>query len=279
MKSTFKNIIPNWLKAAIRKAKETMINSFVYRTNGNRGRNFIVTFHKCGSQWFRTVFESPTMHDAVDFQFHTYKLLPSKGFDDRPLTQRSIPKGLKAGIYGPIYMAPKGILTTLNDVDRVAVVIRDPRNVIVSWYDSILKTHAKMGNIAELRSEMKANDEIYGIDLMITHAKNFGTFEAMESWVETIGTDPRLRIYRFEDVFSAHQQQEFMDLLNHFKLTFDTDKVSKSLAENSFSSLASKNQHYKQGNNRKWNERLTTEQIDLINSLCPKTIAFYDERR
>lgn len=277
MRNTLKNIIPNWLKAALRKTKEGILNKFIYRTHASGGRNLVVTFHKCGSQWFRTVFSAPSMHQAIQYQFHTFKLLPLKGFDDRPLTARTIPTNLSPGIYGPLYMASEGVLNSLAGSDRVAVIIRDPRNVIVSWYESILKTHAKMGNISEMRVKMSAGDQAYGIDLMIEHADRFGTFKAMDSWITLIGKDPRVKIYRFEDIFSADQENVFKDMLAHFDLQFDGEKVSRSLAENSFSSLASKNQHYKQGSTRKWNQRLNEQQLALISSLCPKTIAYYDE--
>jgi hypothetical protein len=222
---------------------------------------------------------SKSMHDAAAYRFYTYRLLPIKGYDDRPLTARPIPKNLRSGLYGPIYVSAQGVLPNITSEDRICVVIRDPRTIISSWYDSILKTHAKMGNISETREKLAKISEEEGMNMVIDHALNFGTFEAMEEWMISTANDERIKIVRFEDVFSSEQEHVFKDLLHHFKLTFDTEKVSKSLAENSFSSLAKKNLHYKQGNSRKWNERLTSEQIALINSLCPRTIAFYDERR
>ena len=280
MKDLLKNIIPNWLKALVRKTVEYVLNSVFYSQNEASHKNFIVTFHKCGSQWFRTVFVSKKMHDASSYRFFTYRLLPFKGYDDRPLNERPINRiSESSGIFGPLYTDRSGLDNVLEENDKVVVIIRDPRTVIPSWYDSVLKTHAKMGNVGELRSKIANSELAAGMDVMIDHAVSFGTFIAMESWMTAAETDSRIRIIRFEDIFSTDQEQEFVSLLNHFGLTFNMEKVRKVLDSNSFARMTKKNKHYKKGKNRSWTNKLTDLQVKRIVESCPKTMKLYELER
>lgn len=216
------------------------------------------------------------MHKAVNYRFFTYRLLPIKGFDDRPLTQRQLPENLPSALYGPIYIAPKGVIPFIGSTDKVSVVIRDPRAIITSWYDSLIKTHAKMGNVDEMRNSLLQADEEKGMTLVIDHALNFGTFEAMESWLDTAEHDSRVKIIRFETIFSPKQTSELQAMLEHFDMPFDPHALNLALEQNSFESLAKKNSHYKEGKKRKWQNRLTEDQVRRIASYCPKTASAYE---
>jgi len=275
MREVFKNLIPNWAKAAARKSLEIWKNTALYTSTGVEGRCLIVTFHKSGSQWFRSILDSEIMHVAADYRFYTYKLLPLKGFDSRPLQMRRLPEGLANGIYGPLYIAPECLCDGFGDLDRVAVIIRDPRNVIISWYDSLLYTHAEMGDISAIRKQLAASNEAVGIDVMIDHAHRFGTFKAMDSWLNMAKADNRVSIFRFEDIFGVNGEAEYTEMLSHFGLVYDPIRVHKAFERFSFNNMAKKNKHYKEGKKRQWNERLNDSHQDRIATLCPITTEYY----
>jgi hypothetical protein len=280
LRDRFKNIIPNWFKALVRKTTELVNNHLRDTTDDTGHKNFIITFHKCGSQWFRTVFISKEMHKASVFRFFTYRLLQLKGFDDRPLHKRTFgSQTLKDGIYGPLYVDRPGLDNIFSDNDRTVVIIRDPRTIIPSWYDSMLKTHAKMGSVGELRSQIASTDLVGGMDVMINHAVSFGTFVSMESWISAAEDDERIKIIRFEDVFSSEQESKFVSILDHFGMKFDLEKVKQVLDSNSFARMTKKNPHYKQGKGRGWSNKLTELQINRIMESCPNTMKLYELER
>ena len=275
MRERLKNLIPNWAKTIVRKTIEKFENGLVYRKNDVNCRNLIVTSHKCGSQWFKSIFGSRHMHNILDYHYYAFKLLPLKGFDTTKLTKRRYDiRQLKPGIYGPIYVGPSS-LNGLKDSDNIYVVIRDPRNLIVSWYESLLKTHALMGNVGEMREQLKNLPKLQGLDLMIDHAVNFGTFEVMEEWALEKHDNPRVKIVKFEDLFSGNQEAEFEAMLNHFHLDCDKISLSSILSRFSFKRLSKANKHYKKGRSRTWKNDLNHDQVDRIENLCPNIMNLY----
>lgn len=274
-RESFKNIVPNWAKTIVRKSLEFAQNAVIYRKDGTTCRNFIVTGHKCGSQWFKTIFGSKSMHKICEYRYYAFKLLPLRGFDTRKLTERPTEIfNLRPGIYGPIYVSPSCLLG-FSGRDNACVVIRDPRNLIISWYESILKTHALMGNVGQLRSKLNSVSKIDGVDIMIDHAINFGTFEALEAWLAESETNERIKVIKFEELFSSNQKTVFESILQHFQLNYQPDKVDSVLQEFSFKELSRKNNHYKQGKARTWENELSANQLMRISDLCPKLIAQY----
>lgn len=277
MRERFKNLIPNWAKTIVRKSWEQIENNFLFRENQIEQLNFIVTSHKCGSQWFKSIFRSAQLHKLANYHYYAFKLLPLNGFDTAKLTERKYElKGLEPGIYGPVYVGPSS-LVGLSTSDNVCVVIRDPRNLIVSWYDSILKTHALMGNVGEMRNQLSVLDKPDGLDIMIDHAINFGTFEVMEEWLIAERSNPRVKIIKFEDIFSTDQQTEFESMLEHFGLNYRHDGLSEVLTKFSFQRLSKSNKHYKKGESRTWNGDLNQTQVNRICALCPNVMNLYSE--
>lgn len=215
------------------------------------------------------------MHNISNYHYYAFKLLPLRGYDTTKLTERRYElSSLKPGIYGPLYVGPSS-LQGVHENDNVCVVIRDPRNLIVSWYESILNTHALMGNVEEMRSHLRNLPQSQGMDLMIDHAVNFGTFEVMEAWLLEQNHNPRVKVVRFEDLFSADQKTEFESILKHFELNYDTSSLPRILSEYSFQRLSKTNKHYKKGSSRTWKNNLSESQVNRITELCPNVMNIY----
>ena len=276
MRAQLKNIIPNWTKALVRKSVESLQNGLLYNNGSVRHRSFIVTFHKCGSQWFKTTLGSRALHKIADYQYFAYKVLPRKGFDTRKLTDRHFSKkNLGPGIYGPLYLGVEP-LKDLSSDDRICVIIRDPRNIITSWYDSLLHTHAKMGDVGELRRALQAARKSEGMDIVINHAETFGTFTAMEEWVRQTSINQNILIIKFEDVFSKNQLRYFISMMSHFQIIYKKDALESVLGKVSFDTLSKKNKHYNKGQKRDWRDELTPRQVERIKQLCPSLVGLYD---
>jgi hypothetical protein len=82
---------------------------------------------------------------------------------------------------------------------RTIYVVRDPRDIIVSWYWSMRDTHEDMGKVPQYRSVLKNLSTEDGLHYCIDafHMK----LASMRTWILN-QTDPNVRIIRFEDMKS-----------------------------------------------------------------------------
>jgi Sulfotransferase domain len=82
-------------------------------------------------------------------------------------------------------------------------VMRDPRDIVVSWYFSTKHAHVIMGE-AMLRRRKELNNlsindgMIYAIEFL----SKVGRFSSMRSWVDAEENDPNVILVRYEDLVS-----------------------------------------------------------------------------
>jgi lipopolysaccharide transport system ATP-binding protein len=158
---------------------------------------FHITHWKAGSQWVRSVLN----HAAAD-----RCITPTAGAAD-PFGGKIIP----GGVYTPLYLSASRFraLVAPNPNHRIFVVIRDPRDSLISWYFSLMYSHGTdEPTVQESREELQKLPKDQGIALMITKHLN-ELIQIQREWIAD-GT----RIFRYED-FRANQQETFRELLDY----------------------------------------------------------------
>jgi hypothetical protein len=89
-------------------------------------------------------------------------------------------------------------------------ITRDPRDIVVSWYYSMFKTHAPMGKVEKHRNYLQKVDIDEGLTYCIK--KLSLKFAFMRTWF--FNNDTNVYICRFEDLV-ANPIKEFDSILSH----------------------------------------------------------------
>ena len=151
-------------------------------------RVFHLTFYKCGSQWVRDVLADPRIQEVSGFRLAASGLdLPSQPWPDIP------PGGLASPLYCP---SSEEWERNAKANDRALVVLRDPRDVLVSLVFSLRGSHVPSTITRLLRGPIEratATDRLYlGMFLMTQWAERLRTWGGFASETTLVITYGRL---------------------------------------------------------------------------------------
>lgn len=146
---------------------------------------FHVTHWKAGSQWVRSILKL-----AVPDRF-----IEPAPYPDRPLDGPPV----KGGVYTPVYSSYSQFRNAVptDPSHRAFVVIRDPRDTLVSWYFSLMYSH-KAGHptVLESRQELRGLSKPEGLALMIDKQIR-GVIDIQREWL-----DAGVPVFRYEDLWA-----------------------------------------------------------------------------
>jgi len=155
---------------------------------------FHVTHWKAGSQWVSSV---------LKFAVGERLIHPRAGVEG-PLGG-AFEKGK---IYSPVYASRAQFQAVVPDdpAHRVFVVIRDPRDTLISWYFSLMYSHgAAEPTVQESRDELRALNKTEGLALMIGRQMQ----EVARIQRDWIGAG--VKVFRYEELV-ANQQETFRQI-------------------------------------------------------------------
>ncbi|MBW2991752.1 sulfotransferase domain-containing protein [Candidatus Woesearchaeota archaeon] len=185
---------------------------------------------KTASQWLRAVFRDP-----VFYRYTALVVLPY------------IKVGLKEASFSRPF--PKNVIATHLYIDyptylsipkpkhyKAFVIIRDPRDCVVSWYFSAKKSHTMVTVIPKFRREMKNLGFDEGMKYIIDRLEELGSFDAQRSWLEA--QDKRnIKIFRYEDL--ADDNLNFLkQLFNYLEIRIPEKEIIKLYNKYRFDRLA-----------------------------------------
>ncbi|MFN0102901.1 MAG: sulfotransferase domain-containing protein [Bryobacteraceae bacterium] len=185
-------------------------------------RLFHLTFYKCGSQWVRDI-----LSDSRIAEYSKYTLAAS-GID---LQCSPWPKLQPGQIASPIYSTGAGEWRlTATAGDRAYVVIRDPRDIVVSLVFSVSLSHAPSGITLLLRGPIA--------DAAPAHRLQIGMFllaqwaEHLRTWKDA-GEFSNVLLARYESLIGG-LPGELRRLLNFLNWDVPDEVVDAVAAENAF---------------------------------------------
>jgi len=160
-------------------------------TSGVIDNLFMATVQKTGSQWFKKVLSD---HRIVA----NTKLLP---YPQRRYEYTEFKKRFPKGTFVPgLYMSYDLYEEIIKpEKYKTFYVVRDPRDIICSWYWSMKDTHGLMGKVGKFRDRLNQRNFDEGLHYCIDafHMK----LASMRTW-SLNRNDPNLLIVRFEDIKS-----------------------------------------------------------------------------
>ena len=234
--------------------------------------------HKTGSQWIKAILSDEIVLKKTGMTLYTYQEhLLTKG-DPRKLTGRVFKHSFpKKCIVSPLYM-------DYNSYDSIPkpgqyktfCIIRDPRDIIVSWYFSVKYSHPLMGKIPQHRKILHQCTINQGLIYCIEYLKDFGLFESLKSWINLPVNTHHVRIFRFEDIVNIDRQLTVItELFSHCQISLDTYETGSLLDKYHFQQMQKKKNcslsHYRKGAPGNWkgyfDEKVTAAFENLAGNL------------
>ncbi|MCR8666370.1 sulfotransferase domain-containing protein [Aestuariibaculum sp. M13] len=189
-------------------------------------------------------------------------------------TQRggvSFEKLKKRFLYTNFYVGPN-ILKNLNaKYFRVFFILRDPRDLVVSWYYSAKYSHSLTEDIKRVRSYLKECSFEEGIKYSIDQMSEFGLFEGVRGWMQKSKNDDFFRIYLYED-FVEHYRDFCVNLISFLDLqtpNVSYDKIIDKHAYENYSNGRIKGNsdvksHYRSAAINQWKTEFNSELIEYF---------------
>ena len=175
---------------------------------------------KSGSQWFKTFFNDPQIKSYTNllvFPQHRYEW----GYFIKNFPKGTFVPGLYMGydLFEEINRDP---------FSQTICVIRDPRNIVISWYFSMLESHILMGKVNKYRNDLTKLSLNEGLHYSI-EALAVKLIE-MRTWFrqDAMGDKTIQRVY-FEEFFSDKQIAIFIDIINKMNLKIPKNLIVKKI--------------------------------------------------
>ncbi|MGH9890429.1 MAG: sulfotransferase domain-containing protein [bacterium] len=233
MNSALRKLVPPRLK-------EVVLNSPLCVRHKS---TYVNIFHCCvwktGSRWIRRVLgDRRTFRYSGLRTFSYHDELPG-GADYRPLNQRGFERPFpQRTIVSPLYVDfenyggfPKP------DLSRAFFVMRDPRDVLVSWYFSISHSHPSVGVVEGVREVLATKSLTDGLLYCIDALEEKGLFPALRSWASA-PTGYAVKLVRFEELVGRNNFQVVKDLLIHCDIRMNDDVLRELLGQYSFERMS-----------------------------------------
>lgn len=186
-------------------------------------RIYQITFYKAGSQWVRDVLSDARVREASGFRLACGGVdVPSEPWPD-----------LRSGeIAAPIYCAtPHDWETHAKQSDRAVVVLRDPRDIVVSLAASLRASHAKNHATRFLRGPMNAASAPHSLLLAMFAFSSWS--ERLRSWARAEKV-PNAIVTTYCKLV-ADQYGEFTRIFDFLRLKVPVSTVHEVVAEHDFS--------------------------------------------
>lgn len=157
---------------------------------------------KTASQWFKAVFYDLTFYKYTRLNVLPFSQLgnPNEFTFNEPFAKNAIVTHLFIG-YSSYLSIPKP------EKYKTFFVLRDPRDIVVSWYFSTKNSHAPIGKLSERRKELQNLSLSEGLKYTIDILEK-GTFESQRAWMQASKEQQDIKIFRYEDL--AHSHQSFL---------------------------------------------------------------------
>ena len=212
--------VPNGLKRRVKRAVATERKADVVNV-------YHCTTHKAASSWITGLLRDEIIfaHSGLDcfvYQHEWMQGQDSCNYDERYFS-KPFPKYTAAARlywhYDCFRQLPKP------DDYRAFFVLRDPRDVVVSWYFSMKNTHPVDGveRRRQTRDRLQELPKDDGLCFAIEYLSDYGLFEAQRSWMKV--DDPRVRVFKYKDLTGTRQLEEMENLFDHCTIAIPNSEL------------------------------------------------------
>jgi len=213
---------------------------------------------RTGSQWFKRVLRDPLVYKHSGLKVDEYREI---GLNEArfagPLPANTICTHLYVSY--PTYLTiPKPARY------KTFFVLRDPRDVAVSWYFALRYSHGPTAKVLELRQQLEGLNLEDGLRFSVASLAELGLFEAQRSWVLAASDQEPLKLFRYEDM-AADNRQFLRDLLQYLDIELPETEFARLCERHEFSNVTGgraagtedRQSHYRKGVAGDWRNYLS----------------------
>lgn len=242
----------------------------------NCNRVVHITLPKCGSQWVRDVLTAPEIigysgiaHSGVtiDISLHGQLDLPCNTFS------------------GPIYGMNQWEWNYWKQGgDKAVVVIRDPRDILISFIYSLMYSHASMGFVDTFKDTILEMSNEARINYMIPRFGGAKAARILLTWTDEL--DDSAILIKYRDLV-ANQFSEFKKIIDWLGWKVPNETLQTVIKRLSFEERSgrargdeNKFSHYRKGVSGDWRNHFTRQHGQLWEKLFPgllKAIGYEDK--
>ncbi len=243
-------------------AARRMLNAlFPVRSRSVNDNVYHVCVWKSASQWVRLVLSDPRV-----YQFSGLSVcLPNPLLKPDPMEVRFPERTIVAAIvrdFAYFQAIPKP------ERHFAFFVKRDPRDLIVSFYFSNRYSHPLNATIARERNDLARMTETEGMMHTIAQFDKF--LSILTSWEAAVGSDPQVRVVRYEDLTGADQLDVWQSLLLEADIRVPRHILADVLATYSFDKITggrkpgmeARTHKYRNGIAGDWKHHFTAPMIE-----------------
>ncbi|HDL08659.1 MAG TPA: hypothetical protein ENG35_07990 [Desulfobacteraceae bacterium] len=211
--------------------KDTFVSLATRLTPVKARAGYTNIYHCCvyrtGSQWIRRIFSDPRVYCWSGLKPINGASLGGNAMNRIPVIDRAKPEGF------PPKTAVTGMFISYNNFQKMKkpenysafFVIRDPRELVVSWYLSTRYTHVKNPGVESLRKHMAGMTDKEGVMFSIEHWRSTYLFNLLLEWKQAENIDKRIKIFSFEDLTGDNSFFVLKKVFSHCRIAIPDNKL------------------------------------------------------
>lgn len=224
---------------------------------------------KTASQWFKAVFSDPIVykHTGLEvFDFGQYLNCLQETCSDGSTSRWEFSRLLYEGYAANISLPKKAICTHFyinyasyltipkQEKYRTFFILRDPRDIVVSWYFSTRYSHKPIGLIPKYRNDLDKLSLTEGLKYSINKLEETSLFKGQRSWMHISADQENISIFRYED-FACDNYSFLKKLLSYLDISMPEDEFEELFQRHRFEVYSGKRSkgsedaksHYRKG--------------------------------
>lgn len=220
---------------------------------------------KTASQWFKKIFSEAIIYQNTGLKMIVYDQLHPR------LQDAKFDQAFPAGTFIMDLYIDYLSYQTIPKPKRYKTffILRDPRDIVVSWYFSIRHSHPENRLIPQLRKDLNRLSLKDGLKYSIESLESAGLFYAQQSWMNQ--NEETIRIFRYED-FVNDNYAFLRQLFSYLHIGISEDNLRKLTDRNEFKNFSGKRDrgtedvyhHYRKGVSGDWMNYFDNEVIDFF---------------
>jgi hypothetical protein len=241
-----RNKLPFWVVDLATRARSRATQLRHLHTRVEHESQSVNVYHCCvvktGSQWVMGLLSDLATYKYSGLSHYHYLSRMYSGRDPRPnMGERWFSDAFpERTIVSPMYIDyPCFAAFPKPERYRAFFVMRDPRDVVVSWYYSSRYSHLVMGDdIRRIREDLECLSVPDGLLYSIDNLADYGLFDSLRNWFAAPADDPNVKVVRYEDLVAPDKLDVVADLFAHLDLGFARDQIEGLLDAHSFDKVS-----------------------------------------